>query len=74
MTVGPGVVAALERFAAPELERCFERLRFGVAVGIAAGEELVELVEVDLDLAAVEMVALAFGDSGVAERGSCVGG
>jgi hypothetical protein len=35
---------------------------------------LVELVEVDMDLAAVESVALAFHDPGVAERGARVGG
>jgi hypothetical protein len=35
---------------------------------------VVELVEVNADLAAVEAVALAFHDPGVAERGACVAG
>ncbi|MGH2879246.1 MAG: hypothetical protein ACREU3_10040 [Steroidobacteraceae bacterium] len=72
--VGPGVVGAFERFAAPESERRFQRLRIGFAVVVAAGEQRVELVEVDFYLAAVQAVALAFCDPGVAERRASVGG
>jgi hypothetical protein len=41
VAVGPGVVAAFERFAAPEFERRFQRARFAV-VGAGVGEEPVE--------------------------------
>lgn len=52
--VGPGVIGAFERFAAPESERGFERLRLGLSVMVATGEQRVELVEVDSYLAAVQ--------------------
>lgn len=71
MSVGPGVVGAFKRLAAPEGERRFEGS--GFVVGVGAGEQLVELVEVDANLAAVQTVALAFVNEGFGERGACVG-
>lgn len=68
--VGPGVVGAFKRLAVPERERRFEGS--GFVVGVGAGEQLVELVEVDANLGAVQAVALAFVDEGVGERGACV--
>lgn len=67
LAFGPQVVAALKRFAAPESECRFERGGV-VAVVVRGGEPLVEVVEVDADVGAVELVALAVVKPRLAER------
>lgn len=69
LAFGPRIVGPFEWFAAPEGECRFECLRF--AVGVARGEQPVELVEVDANAVAVEAVALAVADPGVCK---CVAG
>src|ERR1035441_1097671 len=65
LTVCPRVVAAGEWFAAPQRGGSFERN--GFALGVGDREQPVELVEVDAYVAAVELVALAVVEPGVAE-------
>jgi hypothetical protein len=72
MSVCPSVVGAFKWLAAPERGGCFEGL--GVIVfGVRGCEKLLKLVEVDVDLRAVELVALAVVDPGVSECAPCVG-
>lgn len=66
LAFGPQEVAALQRFAAPERKCRFER--GGVVVVVRGGEQLVEVVEVDADVCAVELVALAVVKPRLAER------
>lgn len=70
VAVGPGVVGAVERLAAPERERLIECCRGVVGVELAA-----ELVGVDPDAVASEPVAaVGLAEEGVAEDASGFGG
>lgn len=72
MSVCPGVVGAFKRLAAPESDRCFKDLAI-IVFGVRGCEKPLKLVEVDVDLRAVESVALAVVDPCGGECASRVG-